>query len=172
MSIQTSSFSLLIHLGPNPQPYTYQSVIQSHRPERVPRTEETASGRGTNLPSGRGERLGQRKEPAAVFPSSKPSLSQRSNLGGSTTSYRGKREQACVDRCMIMLISNLSRPERAAVDLSMTHSSITEGGDSSGGEDRLGQRKKRKASNRMSIDKPSISVIIHLGQSAQPYTSQ
>ena len=71
-----------------------------------------------------------------------------------------------------MLSGNPSRPERAAEHLSKRHSSISERGDFSGGGDHLGHRKEEpETSNLMSIDTPSISLIIHLGQSTQPYVS-
>ena len=66
-------------------------------------------------------------------------------------------------------ILSISARARSCISV---NSPISAGGDCSGGGDHLGQRQEREASNHTSIDTPLISLIIHLGQSAQPYTSQ
>ena len=74
---------------------------------------------------------------------------------------RPRGEQPCVDRYAINLINNPSRPERAAVYLSMNYSSRPEKAGSSGGGEHLGQRKERalerrgksRAENRANRDK-------------------
>ena len=160
MSIETSSISLLAHLDQHAQPYIYQSVIYPSRPERVPRSEERASGRGTNEPSGRRVSGGGKNQPRYIHQMNRH---YRAEIKPRVEYYLVQRKMRAV-----MLSNNPSRPERAAVHLSMNHSSISEGRDSSGGGDHLGQRQEQEAGNRMSIDTPSIPLTIHLGHSAEP----
>ena len=65
-------------------------------------------------------------------------------LEWTTTSYRGRREQACVDRYIIILIINLSRPERAVVYLSMNHHLSLKEGMPRAGESILGRGKSER----------------------------
>ena len=119
---------LLTHLGQNAQPYIYQSVIPPSRPERVPWAEERASGRGKNEPSGRGESLGRRKEPAAVCSSDESSLSSRDQTSGGVLhlTEENARSRVSIDTLSCSVIIHLG--QSAAVHLSMNHSSISEGG--------------------------------------------
>ena len=117
MSIETSSISLLAHLDQHAQPYIYQSVIYPSRPERVPRSEERASGRGTNEPSGRRVSGGGKNQPRYIHQMNRH---YRAEIKPRVEYYLVQRKMRAV-----MLSNNPSRPERAAVHLSMNHSSIS-----------------------------------------------
>ena len=78
--------------------------------------------------------------------------------------------EPCVDR-YIMLSNNPSRPERVAVHLS-NESFIYLGRRGFLGRKRPSRAEERARGEQLYVDRYTINLtIIHLGQSAQPYTS-
>ena len=93
-----------------------------------------ASPRADGRDSGR-----KMREPRYIHPMNRP-YRARIYFGWRTTSCRGRDERPYVDSNIIILVINPSRPEPAAVHLSIRYSIASAGESSSDRRDSLGQR--------------------------------
>ena len=80
----------------------------------------------------------------------------------------GKGEQPCTDRNIINLVKDPSRLEHLIIHPTRPER-IPRPGERISGREENEPRAEEKVSSRMPVETPSISFIIHLGQSAESF---